>query len=119
MGLSEFFSKEELIQSWVLDCQFPEDLLYWATSAAIIETREEIDRLGLGEDERVKKADTELIKVVLKEGSDPSDLFGDPDKYPLSHWWWHLDKIAAKTYPAELLPEYLREIYLKALGCVF
>ena len=31
---------------------------------------------------------------------------------PLESWWWHLDKLRARTYPAELLPSYLREIYL-------
>lgn len=34
-------------------------------------------------------------------------------------WWW-LDMIAEGTYPSELLPEHLREVYLENLkqgGC--
>jgi hypothetical protein len=108
-------SYEELIKGWILYSEFPDDLLYWASAPALIERRERIHQLGLDEDERVKQADIKLIKVVLEKGADPSDLFDDPQKYPFDHWWWHLDKIANRTYPAELLPEYLREIYEKAL----
>lgn len=112
MELSE--SYKELIEGWLLYCEDPEDLLYWASAPDLLDRRERIHQAGLDEDDTVKKADIELIKVVLKEGANPSDLFGDPEKYPLSHWWWHLDKIADKTFPAELLPAHLREIYLKA-----
>ncbi|WP_156874815.1 hypothetical protein [Thermodesulfobacterium hveragerdense] len=46
---------------------------------------------------------------MLEKGADPAYYFRDPEKYPFDHWWWHLDKIAARTYPAELLLEYLRK----------
>jgi len=29
---------------------------------------------------------------------------------PLERWWWYLDRIAARLYPAELLPPHLREV---------
>ncbi len=38
-------------------------------------------------------------------------LLEDDDLRPLLHWWWHLGKLRAGTYPAQLLPPHLREIY--------
>ncbi|AIH04202.1 hypothetical protein [Thermodesulfobacterium commune] len=105
--------QSELIKSWVLFCEFPDDLLYYASAPALLETREEIHQQGLDDEEDVQIADLMLIEVVLQKGADPSDLFDDPQKYPFDHWWWHLDKIGEKTYPAQLLPEYLRNIYLR------
>lgn len=29
-------------------------------------------------------------------------------KPPLKNWWWYLDRIAARVYPADLLPDYLK-----------
>ena len=52
--------------------------------------------------------DRQLIKQVLEYGSDPSG-----EEHPIDKWWWHLEKIAQRTYPASLLPEHLREIYEK------
>ena len=41
-------------------------------------------------------------------------LLDDPRDCPLSHWWWHLGKLRAGTYPAHLLPPHLRVIYQPA-----
>jgi hypothetical protein len=76
--------------------------------------RESIYIRKLEDREEVKKADISLIKCVLKYGADRPDS-DDPEKYPLDHWWWHLDKIAKRTYPAELLPEHLRDLYLQGI----
>lgn len=40
-------------------------------------------------------------------------LLNDDATKPLKNWWWHLGKIRAKTYPAELLPDHLRAVYLE------
>jgi len=41
---------------------------------------------------------------------DESQLRDDPAQ-PLVHWWWHLGKVRAGTYPVERLPESLRASY--------
>lgn len=41
-------------------------------------------------------------------------LLEDRDDQPLPHWWWHLGKLRAGTYPAHLLPPHLRAIYQPA-----
>lgn len=41
-------------------------------------------------------------------------LLEDCDDQPLTHWWWHLGKLRAGTYPAHLLPQHLRAIYQPA-----
>ena len=43
-----------------------------------------------------------------------SDWMKDSQDHPLTHWWWHLGKLRAGTYPAHLLPEHLRAIYQPA-----
>ena len=111
--LLESFSDRELIEDWLEDCREGFSLTYYATASALLLTRESIHLRRLEDKEEVKKADKALIEYVLKEGSQPPDS-DDPEKYPLDHWWWHLDRIAERTYPADLLPEHLREIYLKA-----
>jgi len=39
-------------------------------------------------------------------------LLDDATDQPLTSWWWHLGKLRAGTYPADLLPPHLREVYL-------
>lgn len=74
-----------------------------------LEVRNKIEKLGLGTHPDVIKLDIELIKTAItwKTGGTY-----ESEDHPLPHWWWHLDKIARKEYPAELLPEPLRKIYL-------
>lgn len=74
-----------------------------------LDVRDKIEKLGLGTHPDVIKHDIELIKTAItwKTGGTY-----ESEDHPLSYWWWHLDKIARKEYPAELLPEHLRKIYL-------
>ena len=112
--LFKSYSDEELVEGWVLYCEPPAfDLRWYGTSAALLERRQSIYLRKLEDRQDVKEADISLIKCVLEEGAWPPDS-DDPEKYPLDHWWWHLDRIAERTYPADLLPEHLKEIYLKA-----
>lgn len=75
--------------------------------------RNDIDTLSLTNDEKAELADIDAgaIEYLLTLDSVAEYLLADDDSQPLSHWWWHLGKIRSKTYPAELLPEYLRAIY--------
>ncbi|PKM11755.1 MAG: hypothetical protein CVV13_07985 [Gammaproteobacteria bacterium HGW-Gammaproteobacteria-3] len=54
-----------------------------------------------------------LIYVLDLDWLDP-ELTQDDDSQPIQKWWWHLGKIRAKIYPAEVLPEHLRAVYLEA-----
>jgi hypothetical protein len=72
--------------------------------------REKIANNGI-ENERVKEIDREIFLNI----KNLPDFWEDNEAEPISKWWWHLRKIKEGTYPAELLPEYLREIYLKSL----
>ena len=73
------------------------------TLAALQLTDEEAEVLGI------------LDEIVVEYLSDQDHwidhyVLRDDPAQPLSHWWWHLGKLRAGTYPAELLPEHLREI---------
>ena len=58
----------------------------------------------------------ELDQIVIEETLEGSlDWLTDRESQPLEKWWWHLQKIYHRSYPAELLPEYLRSLYLKHL----
>ncbi len=120
MGLSEYYeylrslSDEELIDSWEGYCiDEPLDAIYWATCDVVIPIRDIIEERGLSD--KVVELDKALLKYVLKN----SEIVNIPDerKYgevnpPLEKWWWYLDMIAERTYPAELLPQALREVYV-------
>ena len=74
------------------------------TLAALQLTDEEAEVLGI------------LDEIVVEYLSDPDHwidnyVLRDDPTQPRSHWWWHLGKLRAGTYPVELLPEPLREIY--------
>jgi hypothetical protein len=78
------------------------------------EARETIAALQLTDEE------TEVLRIldeiVVEYFSDQDHwidnyVLRDNPTQPLSHWWWHLGKLRAGTYPAELLLEHLREIY--------
>jgi len=114
MDYFKSYSNEELVEDWVSECEPPAfDARWYPTADVPLAIRESIHIRKLEDREEVKKADISSIKCVLKDGADRPDS-DDPEKYHFDHWWWHLDKIADKTYPADLLPEHLREIYLKA-----
>ncbi|MEN3034392.1 MAG: hypothetical protein ABDH18_05330 [Aquificaceae bacterium] len=111
--LSEYY--RELIEDWqaaitpMYDGTFISYAQDYHTGPAWLEVRDEIKAAGIENLPEVVEVDKALIKKVLKEkvgGNYESKL------HPLEHWWWHLEKIADRTYPAELLPEHLRKFYL-------
>ncbi|MDW7999054.1 MAG: hypothetical protein RMI30_06350 [Thermodesulfovibrio sp.] len=110
-------SKEEreLIEKWemAIDIEyFPSSIYYYHTASAWLMVRDEIEELGLGDLPEVKELDAEAIRRAIEVQADPP-MDRDEENPPLKRWWWYLDLIAEKRYPAELLPEYLREVYLK------
>ncbi len=62
--------------------------------------------------EDIRKHDKWLIEDI-KEIIKVNLTIEDDDSQPLEKWWWHLHKIANGSYPKELLPDYLQEIYKK------
>jgi len=122
MGLSEYYeylrslSDKELIEAWedytlnresVLDA-----ISYWSCDVAI-PIRDIIEERGLAD--KVVELDKNLIRYTLEIGSvdvPPERLYGEVNP-PLEKWWWYLDLIAERQYPAELLPEALRDVYKK------
>ncbi len=104
----------KLIEDYEYTLEYPPNLpdaYSYDNMWLMLDARDEIHRLGLDNDERVIEIDKRLLKGLKKFGNLIVYRFDNSDK-PLPHWWWHLDKIAKKEYPAELLPEPLREIYL-------
>jgi hypothetical protein len=115
MDLSRF-SDEELIEEWAFSLSSQEaiETFFEAYSAeATLPYRTEIHKRDLEKHPKVIEADKKLIQYALKEKPYPPVITNDYEP-PLDYWWWHIDKIGEKTYPADLLPEHLKEIYLKA-----
>ncbi|MDI6865773.1 hypothetical protein [Thermodesulfovibrio yellowstonii] len=81
------------------------------TSVAWLPVRDSLFEAGVLDGE-IMEIDKMAIQKAVKEGSDRPYRRDHED---LTRWWWHLEKIASGQYPVELLPEYLKEIYLKAL----
>ena len=66
---------------------------------------------SLARSQAVRELDEIVIEAVqVNDYIDPI-LLEDDAAQPLEHWWWHLGKLRAGTYPAHLLPPHLREIY--------
>ncbi len=64
---------------------------------------------GIEYSEKVKQADENLLRWVLENGVENLK-----DRDPPTNWWWHLDLVARKFYPAQFFYHYpyLREIYV-------
>ncbi len=75
------------------------------------ESREHLHGLGLDDDKNVSEIDGIVIEAAIANNYVNPDLVDDKLTLPLQNWWWHLGKIRAKTYPAELLPAPLQAIY--------
>ena len=114
----------ELIEDWdwaVNDsAQNPNDPWYKAfvdpdVNDVEIKTRDKIHDLGLDNHPEVIKLEKQAIKYVLTEVG-ASYRKKPPQAKDKTRWWWHLDEISEGKYPAELLPEHLKEIYLKYLS---
>jgi hypothetical protein len=87
---------------------------YWVVPG-LRRQREEVEQAQLNAEQLAKlwQLDRRLVNAVtdLDDPEVPDELLADDFTQPLSHWWWHLGKLRAGTYPAELLPESLRELY--------
>ncbi|GAQ95508.1 hypothetical protein TAGGR_2403 [Thermodesulfovibrio aggregans] len=115
MGSSKSNEYEELLRDWERAIDPEEDMDYaffYHTAPAWLVVRDRIHELGLDEDERVKELDKKAIINAIKSDA---DMPHQRDYEDLKRWWWHFEKIADGSYPAELLPEHLREVYVKAL----
>jgi len=77
-----------------------------------IKVRDKIHDLGLDENPEIIRLDKKALKYVLEMGA--AYRIKPPQAKDKKRWWWHLDEIAQRTYPADLLPDYLREIYLNS-----
>ncbi|HHG74276.1 MAG TPA: hypothetical protein ENK22_04460 [Persephonella sp.] len=61
-------------------------------------------------DEGIIENDKWLLED-LKEILKVNPAVQDDNTQPLEKWWYHLYKIANRTYPKDLLPDYLKEYY--------
>lgn len=96
---------ERRYRSCVLDIDVGE----WGPAMWIPELREQIREVT----PEIEELDRIVIEEVLK-GS--LDWLPDDDTKPLEKWWWHLQKIYRRKYPAALLPSHLRPLYEEALA---
>jgi len=107
MDSSEFIKLKE---GWKMAVEF--DFAFdYDTSPAWLPIRDRLSEAQAFDDEIMEIDRQAIIKAVKVDSDRPYQR----DYEELTRWWWHLEKIASGEYPAELLPEYLREIYLKAL----
>lgn len=63
--------------------------------------------------QQLANLDESVLLIITDSESDypPFDLLDDNANLPLIHWWWHLGRLRAGTYPAHLLPPHLQAIY--------
>lgn len=87
---------------------------YWAVPG-LSPLRAQVEQVPLSHEQRQRltRLDTDLIEAIIDPSDDeiPGELLQDNPTRPLAHWWWHLGKLRAGTYPAYLLPPHLRAIY--------
>lgn len=88
------------------------------TVPGIREQRDDVMRSFLERQQQalLDRLDCRLVDAILDLDDDevPDDLLQDDPTRPLAQWWWHLGKLRAGTYPAELLPPHLRALYRPA-----
>jgi len=80
------------------------------------QARSRISAMTMTPDEQDELAELDELVVDQIVNSDDLQpyLLKDDSSIPLAHWWWHLGKLRAGTYPAHLLPDHLRAIYQPA-----
>ncbi|RMA96994.1 hypothetical protein [Hydrogenothermus marinus] len=110
---------KELIEDWdwVINYSFHGDkglpnLLNTDINDVWIASRDKIHDLGLDNLPEVIKLDKQALKLVFKYGGMAYRVKPEEAK-DQKRWWWHLDEIAEKKYPENLLPDHLRNIYIK------
>ena len=67
--------------------------------------------LTANEQHNLQEMDEIVMETILEHDDLQPYLREDHSDYPLTHWWWHLGKLRAGTYPAQLLPPHLQAIY--------
>ena len=91
---------------------------YWAVPG-LRELRDEVDHMLMSNERRqlVARLDGYVVDAItdLDDDEVPAELLEDDVARPLPHWWWRLGALRAGTYPASMLPPYLRAIYQPAL----
>lgn len=75
------------------------------------EARQALADAGLTDHEKVIALDVLALACIQEEDYIAPELLGDISARPLTAWWWHLGKLRAGTYPADILPPHLRAIY--------
>jgi hypothetical protein len=81
--------------------------------------RDQLDRLDMAPEQISQLHELDQLAVEYIQEADDETLWPalieDDAAQPLSYWWWHLGKLRAGTYPADLLPLYLRAVYMEQL----
>lgn len=118
MGKS--INKTKLIDSYEGSLIYPEHpfqaMYEYNESDVYMDVRNQIHLGGFDLDPRVVEIDKRLIVDIINRGGDqdlrPSVKEEIKDE-PLESWWYHLNEIGKLNFPAEKLPEHLRETYLQ------
>lgn len=74
------------------------------------EARQQLADLGIDNAE-TQSIDEIVIEAAIANDYVSDEVMRDDAGQPLKNWWWHLGKIRALTYPAELLSAPLQAIY--------
>ena len=75
------------------------------------DARQALAEIGEASQEVVDLDELVIEAIKVTEYINPI-LLDDPRERPLESWWWHLGKLRSGVYPAQLLPQYLRDVYL-------
>lgn len=75
--------------------------------------REELALLPLSSEEarEIAELDAGALYEIIHNADVQDYVLIEDSTQSLNRWWWHLGKLRAGDYPAELLPEYLQAIY--------
>jgi hypothetical protein len=81
--------------------------------------RDQLDRLDMTPEQISQLHELDQLAVeYIQEADDEAlwpALIEDDTTQPLNYWWWHLGKLRAGIYPAELLPPHLRVVYMEQM----
>ncbi len=106
-----------LIQSWKFylvysaDGIVPLSFIYYANDVGM-DNRDKIHQAGLDNNPQVIEIDKKVVELAATKIRATYKKEEQQNK-PIESWWWYLDKIHDRTYPTELLPPHLQQIYLK------
>ncbi|WP_022670967.1 hypothetical protein [Hippea alviniae] len=111
-------SIEDLLDLYEFVSENPEQwpgVYHYYQSCADLEFREDLSKVEHKMTDEQRKILENLDKKVVRGlRKYPAELNRDyVENDSIKKWWWHLDKIQEGTYPAELLPDHLKEEYYK------